>query len=321
MNKALTVLLLFSIIVFLSQCKDAQRKTAVQEVSYDQNIYEEGGQLLQTYCVACHNPDMDLKTRLAPPMVAVKDHYLDAYDSKDTFVRQFVKMVQEPTIAETKMPNAVKKFGLMPKMPLSDTQLEAIATYVYHTDMKNPKWLEHHYEQEQARFEQTWTEEEKAYLKTGQEYANQTQMVLAKNLKETIQSKGTLEALTFCSQEAIALTDSMQNVIKTQIKRVSDLHRNPDNAANLDELAYIFQSKKRLANQQPLQPRIQNIEGKMVGYYPIMTNDLCLQCHGQPEKDIQQATVDHLNDLYPNDKAIGYGVNELRGIWVVEMEE
>ena len=30
-------------------------------------------------------------------------------------------------------------------------------------------------------------------------------------------------------------------------------------------------------------------------------------------------TLAKINQLYPNDKATGYDVNQLRGIWVVEM--
>jgi hypothetical protein len=46
---------------------------------------------------------------------------------------------------------------------------------------------------------------------------------------------------------------------------------------------------------------------------------MCLQCHGKPNVDINEATLGQIEKLYPNDKAVGYGLNELRGIWVVEM--
>jgi hypothetical protein len=48
---------------------------------------------------------------------------------------------------------------------------------------------------------------------------------------------------------------------------------------------------------------------------------MCLQCHGKPGTDISEATTAKLRQLYPNDKATGYGINELRGIWVVEMNK
>ena len=57
----------------------------------------------------------------------------------------------------------------------------------------------------------------------------------------------------------------------------------------------------------------------MTGYYPITTQAMCLQCHGNPESDIAPETLSAIERFYPEDLATGYGENELRGIWVVEM--
>ena len=67
--------------------------------------------------------------------------------------------------------------------------------------------------------------------------------------------------------------------------------------------------------------KVSEINGKMVGYYPIVTNQMCLQCHGKAYKDINDATLNKINKLYPNDQATGYLENELRGIFVVEMNK
>jgi hypothetical protein len=48
---------------------------------------------------------------------------------------------------------------------------------------------------------------------------------------------------------------------------------------------------------------------------------MCLQCHGKPGTDLSETTIAKLSQLYPNDKATGYGINELRGIWIVEMNK
>ena len=42
------------------------------------------------------------------------------------------------------MPGAVKKFGLMPKFPLTTDQYEAIAAYLYYEEMAEPVWFEAH---------------------------------------------------------------------------------------------------------------------------------------------------------------------------------
>ena len=80
------------------------------------------------------------------------------------------------------------------------------------------------------------TEKEKTYADIGLEYALGTKKVLGKNLMESIQKKGTLEALVFCNHRAIPLTDSMSTKFNASIKRVSDNNRNPNNKANKEEL-------------------------------------------------------------------------------------
>jgi hypothetical protein len=46
-----------------------------------------------------------------------------------------------------------------------------------------------------------------------------------------------------------------------------------------------------------------------------------LKCHGKPGSQITQKTYDKILEFYPNDKAIGYDVNEVRGIWSIEFEK
>lgn len=52
-----------------------------------------------------------------------------------------------------------------------------------------------------------------------------------------------------------------------------------------------------------------------------MTNGMCLQCHGTIGQEVSSETFTKIKELYPKDRATGYGLNELRGIWVVEMDD
>jgi len=55
-------------------------------------------------------------------------------------------------------------------------------------------------------------------------------------------------------------------------------------------------------------------------YKPILTAlSACLQCHG-PEEEINPETLQKIKTLYPNDKATGYSINELRGLWKIGFE-
>jgi cytochrome c553 len=59
----------------------------------------------------------------------------------------------------------------------------------------------------------------------------------------------------------------------------------------------------------------------LVYYKPIRTGmPACLKCHGNTETDINAATKAKLNELYPNDLATGYKLNDFRGLWKVEFK-
>ena len=159
------------------------------------------------------------------------------------------------------------------------------------------------------------------YLETGQNLALSTKSALGKNLIAALGEKGAAGAVEFCNTKAIPITDSMSAVLNAKIKRVSDKPRNPSNMANTEELIYINAWKKGKARGEQHPPLMAERDGKMVGYFPIVANQMCLQCHGKPKVDINAETLNALAKLYPEDKATGYSDMDLRGIFVVEMEK
>jgi len=158
-------------------------------------------------------------------------------------------------------------------------------------------------------------------LEAGQEMAMKTKAVLGKYLVTAIQDKGTEGAIEFCSTRAIQITDSMSTVLGSRLKRVAERNRNPVNLASADELSYIQEINASLARKENPKPQLKETTETYTAYYPILTDQLCLQCHGDKKTDIKPATLSTLNRLYPGDKATGYKLNELRGIWVVEMKK
>lgn len=175
----------------------------------------------------------------------------------------------------------------------------------------------------QNEHETSLTEEipDSVYLNMGKKFAAGTQAVLGKNLVEAINKNGTGYAVEFCNTRAYPLTDSMAREFHAAIKRVSDQPRNPANQADASQLDFIKLVKKQIANDEPPQPKLSEIKGKMVGYYAITTNTMCLQCHGKKDINIEKNTLSKIQALYPADKATGYVENEVRGIWVVEMDK
>ena len=60
-----------------------------------------------------------------------------------------------------------------------------------------------------------------------------------------------------------------------------------------------------------------NPAARRVGYVePIITQPLCLRCHGD---SIDEATRAAIAERYPDDEAVGFERDELRGLFWVEL--
>lgn len=275
--------------------------------------------LLEQNCFSCHSPDASSEEVIAPTLASIKKHYVSKNISEEEFTKSFIAFMDNPSQAVSKMPDAIEKFGLMLKMDFTFEQLESMANYIYIVGLENPGWFENNYEVERKNHNIALNK--LTVIEKGQQIVSQTKIVLGKNLLNAINSKGVEHALEFCSVKAIPLTDSMSLSMNAEIKRVTDKNRNPGNAANDEELEYISHLKNLLANNEKPSPKLVEKNGKWAAYYPILTDRMCLQCHGQKNTEILPAILNKINKLYPTDKAFGYKENDLRGIWVVEMKK
>lgn len=318
MIKKISILSIIVLASMISCMQNTKENTSSNTLAQGGNeLVIEGEKLFRSQCISCHNPDAKEGSRLAPPPFAIKKHYKKDHPELADFTKAMLDFLQEPTKEKAKLTHAVEKFNLMPKMNYKKEDLEKIAAYLYETKFEKGKGKHKHKQHYKGKNE---SGSEQQFLEKGKDLALSTKKVLGKNLIGAINNKGTEGALEFCSSKAIHLTDSMANELKAKIKRVSDKNRNPNNMASSKEMAYIQEGKEKLQNGEGLQPHIFKERGKFVGYYPILTNQMCLQCHGKPNEDISENTLSKIASLYPEDKAVNYGLNELRGIWVVEME-
>ena len=110
-------------------------------------------------------------------------------------------------------------------------------------------------------------------------------------------------------------------ILNANIKRVSDKPRNLKNRATFEEEGYIKIFKQEILEEKEANAIVREENNTVNVYYPIKTNGLCLQCHGNPKTDIKENVLASLKELYPNDKAVGYSINEIRGIWKVSLEK
>lgn len=333
-------LFFISFLTILS-CKDITKSDPKEIVADSQMALSQenhvGKKIMETECYTCHNPKADQESMIAPPMIAIKRHYIAKNTSKEQFTQDLIKWVNDPE-AETKMPGAQRRFGKMPYMPYPDDELAQIAEYLYDHEIEKPHWFDSHFKNEHGkgrgmgkgveiqkeRGKGKHRPEEKQqdlYAKIGMEYALAAKGALGKNLMKAIQEKRTEGALEFCNVKALALTDSIAQLKDANIKRVSDKPRNPENAANKEELGYISYFKGLVASGTEPKPIVKEANDEVRCYFPITTNAMCLQCHGTPNVQVQPVTMSKLQNLYPSDKALGYDTNEVRGIWAVRFDK
>lgn len=145
--------------------------------------------------------------------------------------------------------------------------------------------------------------------------ANIAQKVLLQNVSNAINKGGTDYALTFCNENAIALTDSLSISNHVNLFRLSIKNRNPNNAIKLTEysLAWVKMAQNKTSFIQT------NNKGETFFYKPIiMAMPTCLKCHGK-ENEISESTLKLITEKYPNDKAINYSTGELRGMWKIKI--
>jgi hypothetical protein len=161
------------------------------------------------------------------------------------------------------------------------------------------------------------TETYSRYLAAGNEVSGLAQTTLLSNVSKAMEQGGSLYAVEFCNLEASGITDSLNNRCNCEIVRISAKNRNPENGLKTDTdeklWAYFMASHRDGAVHDTL---VQ--EGQQVVYYkPILTAmPACLQCHG-PVPEINLETYSKIRELYPDDQATGYGMNELRGLWKI----
>lgn len=327
--------LLLILVVVYTSCKDTNKteytaSKGATETTHDLTAEEHPGkQLMENKCYSCHSPSTAEGSRIAPPMVAIKARYSRDYDDKEAFANAIWAFVQKPGKETAKLKGAVKKFGVMPYQPYAEQEIKSISEFMFNYQIDEPEWFKEHWEaghgegnyKQKGKKPVDSTKRAKTNKEIGSQYALTTKTVLGKNLMGTIQKKGTLAAMEFCNVKAYPLTDSVATAHNAKIKRVSDKPRNPKNKANTKELKHISYFENAIALGEEYEPIVKSSNGIVQFYAPIITNTMCLQCHGRPEENMEPDILKSLSALYPTDQATGYDVNEVRGIWSIYFDE
>lgn len=142
---------------------------------------------------------------------------------------------------------------------------------------------------------------------------------LSGELKGYMQRSGPIGALNFCSQNALNLTDQVGKESNVTVKRVSLKNRNPINVANAEEEIILRRWAELQHSGQPLPSyEIKQRNEEYMYYKPIVINsEACLKCHGNIASE--SPLFKEIKKMYPEDKAMGYVMGDLRGMIVVTL--
>jgi hypothetical protein len=140
---------------------------------------------------------------------------------------------------------------------------------------------------------------------------------LSAALAESVSKNGAAAALSVCSEKAPQIAKEVAEAHGVKLRRATEKPRNPKSVADETETAVLTAFVEALAKKEAAKPQIvSNADGSQTFFAPIvMGNPLCLQCHGEVGKDVTPETLTAIQKLYPDDKATGYKLGDLRGLW------
>jgi len=157
----------------------------------------------------------------------------------------------------------------------------------------------------------------------GIKYIKMLGSTLKGELKKSLQADPSgLKALDFCANKAMQITKEVNSKLPdgASVRRTALKFRNQKNAPDpIDE--GVMEVFEKAANEHKLTP--QNIikidDGNFTRYYkPLLTQDVCLKCHGENVSDDLKSKI---KELYPNDKALGFKNGDFRGVIVSKVKK
>jgi hypothetical protein len=141
-------------------------------------------------------------------------------------------------------------------------------------------------------------------------------------LTAEIAKAGPEGAIAVCREEAPKLAKAASEATGWQVRRVSLRNRNPKAVPDAWERATLEDFDRRAAtgaNPAALEHAEAVQEGgRTVWRYmralPVQVP--CLNCHGLPHQ-LSPAVRERLQSLYPDDKAVGYAMGQIRGAMTI----
>ena len=117
-------------------------------LAIDESVLKEGEELYMKHCSSCHGNagGMDMSKRLAPPIAAVRMHYIRPYPDRASFITAVSGWVENQDEKNSLMRGAIRRFNIMPPVYVSKEDAEKIAGYIYDGELEKPAGFDEHVE-------------------------------------------------------------------------------------------------------------------------------------------------------------------------------
>jgi hypothetical protein len=143
---------------------------------------------------------------------------------------------------------------------------------------------------------------------------------LKSEVVKSMKASGPVGTITVCNERAPEIAKEVSTKSRWDIGRTSLKLRNPANAPDAWELAVLNSFEERKANGEPVKSLeyseiVENDGAKTFRYMKaIPTGKPCLACHAAK---IKPEVEENLARLYPEDKARGFKLGDIRGAFTL----
>ncbi|AWV91248.1 Tll0287-like domain-containing protein [Bradymonas sediminis] len=160
----------------------------------------------------------------------------------------------------------------------------------------------------EEKSEEKSTEAVDAWRETADKADLMLRQRLMGKVMETVKDEGFVAAVTVCHGEAEPMTEAVGEEMNVKIGRVSERLRNPNNVGP-DWVAPLIAKAEGKAHYATEGDALRVVK-------PLNIAQNCLNCHGQTDQ-LAEGVAEALQKHYPEDKATGYKLGDIRGwVWV-----
>ena len=143
---------------------------------------------------------------------------------------------------------------------------------------------------------------------------------LKSELQSAMKADGPVNAIQVCNTRAPEIAADFSEQKGWTVARTSLKYRNPDNAPDAWERKVLEQFEERKANGEDPKQMVyaEVVEDGGAKTYRFMkaipTGPVCLACHGEK---IDAAVEARIQELYPEDRALGFSAGDIRGAFTI----